>query len=119
MCVCVCVYVCVCVFGLLSFVNTYFIKQYRLCLHIFVYMLLSRRIDLMESGGNIHTSDDGSSLAESTWKPINYGCFIDQFALDTIKSMWRLERIYTKIWRQRISVLITNIYIYIYNSKLI
>ena len=42
--------------------------------------------------------------AESTKEPINYGTFINQFPLDTIKSMWRLEKLYTKMCRQRIGL---------------
>ena len=55
---------------------------------------------------------------ESTREPINYGSFINQFQLDTIKSMRHLERTYTKIYRQRTSILFNeiciNIFIYIY-----
>ena len=63
-------------------------------------------------------------MAESTWEPINYESFINQFPPDTIKSMRQLERTYTKMCRQKMSVLLNEIcnngeillpiYIYIY-----
>ena len=46
---------------------------------------------------------------EISWKPINYGCFIKQFPPDTIKSMRWLERIYTKMDWQRMSILLNEI----------
>ena len=42
--------------------------------------------------------------AESTQEPTNYESFISQFPLDTIKSMWQHERIYTKMCRQKMSI---------------
>ena len=47
--------------------------------------------------------------AESTWVTISYGSFINQFLLDTIKSIRQLERTYTKICRQNISILFNEI----------
>ena len=53
----------------------------------------------------------------------SYGSFINQFPSDTTKSIWQLERTYTKICRQNISILFNEkcineemllIYIYIY-----
>ena len=41
---------------------------------------------------------------ESSKEPINYGSFINQFPLDTMKSMRRLERTYTKMCRKRVSI---------------
>ena len=62
--------------------------------------------------------------AERTRVTISYGSFINQFLPDTIKSMWQLERTYTKICKQNISILFNEIcineemlpppYIYIY-----
>ena len=39
--------------------------------------------------------------AESTREPINYGSFINQFSLDTVKLMCRLEMIYTKMCKKK------------------
>ena len=50
---------------------------------------------------------------ESTWEPINYKKFINQFPPDTIKLMRPLERMNTKTSRQMMSLWF-NIYIYIY-----
>ena len=47
--------------------------------------------------------------AESIREPINYGSFINQFPPDIIKSMRRHERIYTKMCRQRVSILFNEI----------
>ena len=47
--------------------------------------------------------------AESIREPIYYGRFINQFPLDIIKSIWQLERITTKIWRQKMSILFNQI----------
>ena len=52
--------------------------------------------------------------AESTRVPISYENSINQFPLDTIKSMWQLERTYTKMCRQKMSIFFNEIYIYIY-----
>ena len=63
--------------------------------------------------------------AKRTREPINYGIFINQFPPDIIKSIRQLERINTKICRQKMSILFnqicingeilaTHIYIYIY-----
>ena len=52
--------------------------------------------------------------AESTKVTISYGSFINQFPPDTIKSIWQLEKAYTKICRQNMSILFNEIYIYIY-----
>ena len=51
--------------------------------------------------------------AESSRVLINYGNFINQFLSDTIKSMQQLKRTYTKMYRQKMSILF-NEYIYIY-----
>ena len=55
---------------------------------------------------------------ESTRVTIRYGSFINQFSLDTIKSIQQLEKADTKISRQNISILFNEIsvciYIYIY-----
>ena len=37
--------------------------------------------------------------AEITREPIDYGRFINQFPPNTLKSMQRLERIYTKMYK--------------------
>ena len=50
--------------------------------------------------------------SESTREPIIYRRFINQFPLDTIKWMQRLERMNTKMCRQRISILFNQIYIH-------
>ena len=47
--------------------------------------------------------------AESIWELINYVSFINQFPLDTKKSMRRLKRIYTKMCRQGMSILFNKI----------
>ena len=52
--------------------------------------------------------------AESTREPINPERFINQFPPDTIISVCQLKRIYTKMCRQRMSLLFNEIYIYIY-----
>ena len=54
--------------------------------------------------------------AESTWVPISYGSFINQFPPDIIKSMRQLERTYTKICKQRYLYWLS-IYIYIYTIQ--
>ena len=43
--------------------------------------------------------------ADSTRVTISYGSFINQFLSDTVKSIWQLERTYTKIYRQKMSIL--------------
>ena len=48
--------------------------------------------------------------AESTRLPISYGSFINQFLPDTIKSMRQLERTYTKMCTQKMSILFNEIY---------
>ena len=72
---------------------------------------------------------------KSTRLIISYGNFINQFPLDTIKSIWQLEKTYTKICRQNMFMLFneicinkemlpkcthththTHIYIYIYTN---
>ena len=66
-------------------------------------------------------------LVESTKEPINHGKFINQFPPDTIKSIGQLERINTKMCRQRMSILLNQIcineemlpkYTYIYTQPL-
>ena len=49
--------------------------------------------------------------AEKTWITISYGSFTNQFPPDTIKSARQLERTYTKIRRQKMSILFNEIYI--------
>ena len=45
-------YINICVFGQHFFINSYFIEQFDMfCLHIFVYVLSSCRIDFMVSAG--------------------------------------------------------------------
>ena len=52
---------------------------------------------------------------ESTWVTISYGNFINQFPPGTVKSIRPLEKTYTKICTQNMSILFNgNIYIYIY-----
>ena len=46
---------------------------------------------------------------ESTREPITYGSFINQFQQDSIKLIGQLERIYAKMWRQRMSILFNKI----------
>ena len=48
--------------------------------------------------------------AERTKEPVNSGSFINQFLPDTIKSITQLQRIYTKMCRQRMSILFNEIY---------
>ena len=43
-------------------------------------------------------------LVESTRVTISYGSFINQFLLDTMKSIQQLERTYTKICRQNVYI---------------
>ena len=48
--------------------------------------------------------------AESTWEPISYGSFMNQFQLDIITSISQIENINTKICRQKkMSVLFNQI----------
>ena len=47
--------------------------------------------------------------AENTRVTISYGSFINQFTPDTIKSIWQLEKTYTKICRQNMSKLFNEI----------
>ena len=46
---------------------------------------------------------------ESTWEPINYGRFITRFPPDTINWMRGLDRIITKVCKQRMSILFNQI----------
>ena len=46
-------------------------------------------------------------------EPINHRSFINQFRLDAIQSMRQPKRIYTKMGRQKMSVLFNEIYIYV------
>ena len=48
-------------------------------------------------------------LVESTWVTISYGSSINQFSLDTIKSIWQRERTFTKICRQNMYILFNDI----------
>ena len=50
--------------------------------------------------------------SESTRVTISYGSFINQFLPDTIKSMRQFERGYTKMCRQKMSILFNEICIY-------
>ena len=54
------------------------------------------------------------SQAESTWKINNYGRYINQFPPNIMKSIQQYERITKKIWRQKMSIMFNEIYIYIY-----
>ena len=47
--------------------------------------------------------------AESSWIPTCYESFINQFPADTVKSMRQLERTYTKMCKQKMSVLFNEI----------
>ena len=58
---------------------------------------------------NIHTPDDAQDRTESIRVTISYGSFINQFPTDTIKSIRQLERTYTKICRQNMSILFNEI----------
>ena len=49
---------------------------------------------------------------KSTRVPISYRSFINQFLPDTIKSIQQLERTYTKMCRQKMSILFNEKYIY-------
>ena len=52
--------------------------------------------------------------AENTLETVNHGRFINQFQLDIITSIWQLERINTKICRQKyVYIVQSKIYIYI------
>ena len=92
MCVCVCVFMCV-------------IKQYR---HI-----LSTQFCIYPSllQFNIHTPDDGPRSAESSRVLNNYESFINQSSPETIKSMQQLDRTYTKLRRQKMSIFFNQIHI--------
>ena len=46
---------------------------------------------------------------ENTWEPIDYGKLINQFPPDIIKSIQKLEKINTKICRQKMSLLFNQI----------
>ena len=68
------------------------------------------------------------SLAESTRDTYNYGQYINQFPLDTIKAIQQYERIQEKMCRQKISIIFNEIciniemlpiYIYIYIQDLV
>ena len=63
------------------------------------------------------------SQAKSTWEINNYGRYINQFPVNTIKSIRQNERINKKICRQKMSIMFNEIcineemlpkYIYIY-----
>ena len=54
------------------------------------------------------------SRAESTRDTYNYGQYINQFPLNTIKAIREYERIQKKICRQKMSIMFNEIYIYIY-----
>ena len=58
---------------------------------------------------NTSSPDDGQSWAESTWEINNYGKYINQFTLNTIKSIWQYERINKKICRQKMSIMFNEI----------
>ena len=61
---------------------------------------------------NMHTPlMMAQNRAESIMVPMSYGNFFNQFPLDTIKSMQQLERTYTKMCRQMMSILFNGIYI--------
>ena len=66
-------------------------------------IIILNRIMMVVQGGS-----------ETTWEPINHSRFIRQFRSDMITSIQRLERIKTKICKQKIYCLTKYIYIYIY-----
>ena len=49
------------------------------------------------------------SQAGSTWEINNYGKYINQFLLNTIKSIWQYERINKKICRRKMSIMFNEI----------
>ena len=72
-------------------------------LQVVMYMQRSRHFC------SIHTLMMAQDRVESTRLTISYGSFINQFPLDTIKSIRQLERTFTKICRQNISILFNEI----------
>ena len=51
------------------------------------------------------------SRAESTKDTYNYGQYINQFPLNTIKVIWEFERIQKKICRHKMSIMFNEIFI--------
>ena len=62
---------------------------------------------------NINTPKDGPRWERgiSTMEPINNRRFINQFSPDIIKLIRQFERIKTKIWRQKVSIMFNQIFI--------